>query len=65
MTEFWMPVEIVLDVEMTKSGLHVITSPLIRGLMVVGETREEALSKVEKSIRDLHTAMVLTGAPEL
>lgn len=55
-TIYTIDVRLSVDVEQGEHGLFYATSPLIRGLLTVGASADEALAKVPAAIYDLSAA---------
>lgn len=62
MTRTNINIDLPIDVEQGDAGLFYVTSPNIRGLLVTGQTENEALDKVQWTLTHLAEANRLVGA---
>ncbi len=51
-----VPVDLPVDVEYGAHGLVYVSSPVAKGLLVSGPTKEAAVAKVNDALRDLAAA---------
>src|ERR1022692_1151512 len=57
---YQLTARIPLKIEKGNTGIWFITSPLIKGLLVSGQSRKEAMSRIVECVEDLASASTET-----